>query len=168
MSWNPTKDLALQISHGYLVDPETSEPNVHILRRTTASIIYNKNFSERKNWASSFVWGQNYANGERTDAFLFESNYSFYRNSIFGRLERVQKSGHELVLDPIDEDRIFWLGAYSLGYIYDIVQGKGIDVGLGSQLTFNQNPAALVPYYGGTNHQGFQFFIRLKPSKMKH
>ena len=167
ISWNPTKDLALQISHGYLKDPEPSEPDVHILRRTTASAIYNKNFGERKNWASSFIYGQNYANGERTNSFLFESNYSFYRNSIFGRAERVQKSGHDLVLDPIDEDKIFWVGAVSLGYIYDVVQGKGIDVGLGTQVTFNQNPTSLASYYGGTNHQGFQIFVRFRPSKMK-
>ena len=167
ISWNPTKDLALQISHGYLKDPEPSEPDVHILRRTTASAIYNKNFSERKNLASTFVWGQNYANGERTNSFLFESNFSFYRSSFYGRIERAQKSGHELVLDPPDEHEVFWVGAYSFGYIYDVVQGKGIDVGLGSQLTFNQNPAALTPYYGGTNHHGFQFFIRFRPSLMK-
>jgi rusticyanin len=167
ISWNPTRDLALQISHGYLKNPEPSEPDVRILRRTTASAIYNKNLSEQKNWASSFIYGQNYANGERTNSFLFESNYSFYRNSIFGRIERVQKSGHELVLDPLDEDKIFWIGAYSLGYIYDVVQGKGIDIGLGGQLTFNQNPASLASYYGGTDHRGFQFFMRFRPSKMK-
>jgi len=167
LSFNPTKDLALQISHGYLRDPERSEPDVRILRRTTASAIYNKNFSERKNWASTFIWGQNFANGERTNSFLFESNYRMGRNSIFGRIERVQKSGHELLLDPPDEDKVFWLGAYSLGYIYDVVEGKGIDVGLGSQVTFNQNPAALTSYYGGTTHQGFQFFMRLRPSVLK-
>ncbi len=167
LSWNPTPDLALQISHGYLKNPEPAEPDIRILRRTTASIIYNKNFSERKNWASSFVWGQNYANGERTNSFLFESNYRMGRSGVFGRVERVQKSGHDLVLDPPDEHHIFWLGAYSLGYIYDVIRGKGLDVGLGAQATFNQNPAALVPYYGGTTHRGFQFFIRLRPSLMK-
>jgi plastocyanin len=168
VSFNPTKDLSLQISHGYVVDPERAEPDVHILRRTTASAIYNKNFSEQKNWASSFIWGQNYANGERTNAFLFESDLNFYRHNIFGRLERVQKSGHELALDPADEHGVFWVGAYSLGYVYDVVQGKGIDVGLGSQVTFNQNPSRLGPYYGGTSHQGFQFFVRFRPSKMSH
>jgi hypothetical protein len=48
------------------------------------------------------------------------------------------------------------------------VKGKGIDVGLGGMATFNSNPAALVPYYGGTKHSGFQFFLRFRPSKMKH
>jgi plastocyanin len=165
-SWNPTKNFALQISHGYLKNPEPAEPEIRILRRTTASAIYNKKFDEDTNWASSFVWGQNYANGERTNAFLFESSYDFNKNSIFGRLEQVQKSGHELVLDHEDEDKIFRVGAYSLGYLRELTKGKGIDVGIGAMATLNTNPSTLVPYYGGTKHGGWQIFLRFRPSAM--
>lgn len=169
-SFNPTKDLSLQVSHGYLKNPERAEPELDHLRRTTASAIYNKNFSETKNWASTFVWGQNAKEGHSTNSFLFESDYSFGKNAVFGRIERVQKDGHELVLDHEDpnHDNVFWVGAYSIGYVRDIIQNKGIDVGLGGMATFNSNPADLVPYYGGTKHSGFQFFLRFRPSKMKH
>lgn len=167
-SFNPTKEWSFQISHGYLKNPEPSEPEVRIRHRTTASAIYNKKIGDNKNWASTFVWGQNNDNGEYTNAFLFESNFDFGENAVFGRFERVQKSGHELVLSAADEHRIFNVGAYSVGYVRDMVKDKGIDVGLGGMLTFNQNPAALIPYYGGTNHQGFQLFLRFRPSKMKH
>ena len=169
-SFNPTKDLSLQFSHGYLKKPERAEPDLDHMHRTTASAIYNKNFSETKNWASSFVWGQNYKEGAATNSFLFESDYSFGKNAVFGRIERVQKDGHELVLDHDDpiHNNVFWVGAYSIGYVRDIIQNKGIDVGLGGMATFNSNPAALVPYYGGTKHSGFQFFLRFRPSKMKH
>jgi hypothetical protein len=140
------------------------------MHRTTASAIYNRNFSETKNWASTFVWGQNAKEGHSTNSFLFESDYSFGKNAVFGRIERVQKDGHELVLDHEDpnHDNVFWVGAYSIGYVRDIIQNKGIDVGLGGMATFNSNPADLVPYYGGTKHSGFQFFLRFRPSKMKH
>lgn len=170
VSFNPTKDWAFQISHGYLKKPERSEPDLDHLRRTTASAMYNKQFSATRNWASTFIWGQNYKEGEATNSFLFESNYTFDKNSIFGRIERVQKDGHELVIphtDPIHED-VFWVGSYSLGYVRDIVKDKGIDVGLGGMLTANSNPAALVPYYGGTTHAGWQLFVRFRPSKMTH
>ena len=169
-SVNPTKDLSFQISHGYLKRPERAEPDLDHIRRTTASAIYNKRFSEDRNWASTFVWGQNRKEGESTNAFLFESDYSFGKNAIFGRIERVQKDGHELVIphsDPIHDD-VFWVGSYSIGYVRDIFKDKGLDVGLGGMLTFNSNPASLTPYYGGTNHTGYQFFIRFRPSKMKH
>jgi plastocyanin len=168
LSWNPTKEWAFQISHGYLKNPEPAEPELKILRRTTASAIYNKQFSDEKNWASTFVWGQNYGNGERSNSFLFESNYDFYKNAVFGRAERVQKSGHELVLDSVDENKMFWVGGYSLGYLRDIVKDKGIDVGMGAMFTENTNPSSLNTYYGGTTHGGWQVFLRFRPSKMKH
>ena len=166
LSFNPTKEWAFQVSYGYLKNPEPSEPNLKILRRTTASAIYNKKFSENKNLASSFVWGQNYGNSERTNAFLFESDFTFDKNSVFGRVERVQKSGHELVLAEDDHDKVFWVGGYSIGYLRELYKNKNWNIGLGAQATFYQNPAGLVPYYGGTNHRGWQVFLRVRPSIM--
>src|SRR6185369_7636414 len=168
VSWNPTKDWSFQISRGVLKNPEPAEPEIRFLHKTSASAIYNKSFDENRNWASSLVWGQNYANGQATNSFQFESNFDFYKNAVFGRVERVQKSGHDLGLNASDEDKIFWLGAYSLGYVRDLVKDKGIDVGLGGMMTINSNPATLVPYYGGTTHTGFQMFLRFRPSKLKH
>lgn len=167
-SFNPTKEWAFQISYGYLKNPEPSEPHLKILRRTTASAIYNKKFGEDRNWANSFVWGQNYGNGERTNAFLFETDYKFQKNSVFGRVERVEKSGHELDLDEIDHHKIFWVGAYSIGYVRELYQNKNLNVGVGAQATFYQNPRGLNAYYGGTRHQGWQIFLRLRPSATNH
>ncbi|HEY8562330.1 MAG TPA: hypothetical protein VIL74_18280 [Pyrinomonadaceae bacterium] len=167
LSWNPTKEWAFQISHGHLRDPEPSEPGLKIMRRTTASAIYNKRFSENKNWANSFVWGQNYGEGNRTNSFLFESNYDFYKNAVFGRLERVQKNSHELALPAPHPEGNFWVGAYSMGYLRELYQTKELDVGLGAQLTLYQNPGALSTFYGGTNHQGWQVFLRFRAGKMQ-
>ena len=117
-------------------NPEPSEPDVRIKRKTTASAIYNKQFNNGRNWANSFVWGQNYANRERSNSFLFESNYDWGKNAVFGRLERVEKSGHELVLDyPVLLHDLFSVGSYSIGYVRDVVKDKGTDVGLGGMLT---------------------------------
>jgi hypothetical protein len=167
-SFNPTPDLAFQFSHGYLKNPERAEPELDHLRRTTASVIYNKKIGEDRTWASAFIWGQNNKKGEFTNSYLFESDYTFGKNAIFGRAEWVQKDGHELVLDEKDHDRVFLVGAYSIGYVRDVVKDKGIDVGLGGMATFNTNPSALTPYYGGTRHAGWQLFVRFRPSKMKH
>ena len=168
LSFNPTREWSFQISHGYLKNPEPSEPEIRIRRRTTASAIYNKNFRNDRNWSNAFVWGQNHDDEGRTNSFLFESNYQFQKNTIFGRFEEVQKSAHELVLeDEIYHGQNFLVGAYSVGYIRDIVKDKGIDVGLGAMATFNHNPAAIAPVYGGTNHGGFQIFTRFRPSRMR-
>lgn len=170
LSVNPAPNWSFQISHGYLKTPERAEPDLEHVHRTTASVIYNKKFGEERNWASTFVWGNNYKENKATNAFLFESDLTLGKNAVFGRAEQVQKDGHELVIphsDPI-HDNTFWVGAYSIGYVRDIVKGKGIDVGIGGKATFNTNPASLLPYYGGTKHSGFQLFLRIRPSKMKH
>jgi hypothetical protein len=168
LSFNPTKNWALQISHGYLKDPEPLEPEIRILRKTTASALYNKVFDEDRNWATTLLWGQNHSNGESFNSYLFESNYDFYKNAIFGRAEAVQKTGHDLVLDPADENRVFRVNAFSVGYVRDLIRNKWIDVGLGAMVTLNHNPESLTPYYGGTTHGGWQVFMRFRPSKMGH
>ncbi len=167
ISWNPTKEWAFQVSHGYLRNPERSEPDLKVMRRTTASAIYNKRFGDDKNWASTVVWGQNHTDDGRTNSFLVESDLQFQKNSIFGRFEKVQKNSHELVLPPPHPEENFWVGAYSLGYVRDLFQKKGIDVGLGAMATISRNSEILVPFYGGTTHQSWQIFLRLRPSN-KH
>jgi hypothetical protein len=164
-SANPTKNLALQISHGYLKHPEPLEPEVRILRKTTASAVYNKKLDEDHNWASTFVLGQNYANGDHLNSFLLESNYDFFRTAVFGRFETVKKTGHDLVLDPPVDRGQFWLDILSVGYIRDIARSKGLDIGLGAMATLDHNPSSLKPVYGGTTHGGWQVFMRFRPSK---
>jgi hypothetical protein len=169
-SFNPTANWAFQVSHGYLKRPERAEPDLDHLHRTTASALYNKPLSGGRNFAASFVWGQNFKEEKATNSYLFEADYTFGKNSIFGRMEQVQKDGHELVIphsDPIHDD-VFVVGTYALGYVRDIVKGKGMDVGIGGMATFGTNPSALTPYYGGTRHGGWQIFLRFRPSSVRH
>ena len=99
LSWNPTRNLALQVSYGYIKSPEELHPETKI-HRTTASAIYNLPLGHDTNWSNTFVWGQNNATEEgKTQSFLIESNYQRGRDTVYFRWERVEKSGHELVLD---------------------------------------------------------------------
>jgi hypothetical protein len=168
LSFNPTKEWSFQISHGYLRNVERLEPEIRILRRTTASAMFNKSFDENRNWANTFVWGQNRTVENTSNAFLFESNFEFFKNAIFGRAEQVQKNAHELVLPSPHPEGNLWVQSYSLGYIRDIVKDKGIDVGLGGMMTAGFNPTNISDVYGGTRHGGWQLFIRLRPSKQNH
>lgn len=166
LSFNPTKEWAFQISHGYLKFPERSEPDLKVIRRTTASAIYNKAFTPDRNWSSTLVWGRNSSDEGNSNSFLFEGNYEFDKNAVFGRLEQVQKNAHELVLESPHPEGNFWIGAYSIGYLREIVKGKGIDVGIGGMATFNTNPTRVSSFYGGTTHGGWQVYLRLRPSRM--
>ena len=166
LSWNPNKNLALQVSHGFLKEPESLEPGVNI-RRTTASLIYNKPLGPDSNWATSLVWGNNDPNhGPSSNAYLVETAYQKKRNTLYLRAERVQKSGHELALAPSLEETLFPVNAVSVGMVHDIKHGKGVDVGLGAQLTYGNNSDDLNSYYGGNNNLGFQVFLRIRPSRL--
>jgi hypothetical protein len=168
LSWNPTQNLALQVSYGYIKSPEELHPETKI-HRTTASAIYNLPLSHDTNWSNSFVWGQNNATEEgKTQSFLIESNYQRGRDTVYFRWERVQKSGHELVLDEADESEIFPVSGYSLGYVRDLSHGNGIDIGLGTQFTINDSPDSLDRYYGDDLGYAFQFFLRIRPSQHSH
>ena len=168
LSWNPTQNLALQVWYGYIKSPEELHPETKI-HRTTASAIYNLPLGRDSNWSNTFVWGQNNATEEgKTQSFLIESNYQRGRNTVYFRWERVQKSGHELVLDEADESEIFPVSGYTLGYVRDLSHGKGIDIGLGTQFTINDRPDSLDRYYGDDLGYAFQFFLRIRPSLHAH
>jgi hypothetical protein len=165
ISWNPTQNLALQFSHGYIKSPEALEPDLK-RHRTTASLIYNLLLGKDSNWSNSFVWGQNHDTGEgKTQSFLLESNYQRGRDTVYARWERVEKSGHELVLDAADEARIFPVSGYTIGYVRDLSHGDGLDIGLGTQFTINDRPDSLDRYYGENLGYAFEFFLRIRPSQ---
>ena len=168
ISWNPTQNLALQVSYGYIKSPEALDPDVN-RHRTTASLIYNLPLGNDSNWSNSFVWGQNNDTGEgKTQSFLIESNYQRGPDTVYVRWERVQKSGHELVLNPPDESDIFPVSGYTIGYVRDLSHGNGIDIGLGTQFTINDRSDNLDRYYGDDLGYAFEFFLRIRPSLHAH
>jgi len=163
ISWNPTENLALQASHAYIESPEALEPGVN-RHRTTASAVFNQPLGHDSNWASTFAWGQNNDGGQKTQAVLLETNYQRNRDTIYARWERVEKSGHELVLRAADQAEVFAVHALSLGYVRDLSHGRGIDVGTGAQFTLDFWPNELDRYYGSGPGYGFEFFLRIRPS----
>ena len=168
LSWNPTQNLALQISYGYIKSPEALEPQIN-RHRTTASLIYNLPLGNDSNWSNSFVWGQNNDTGEgKTESFLIESDYQRGRNTVYVRWERLEKSGHELVLNPAAELRIFPVSGYTIGCVRDLSHGNGLDIGLGTQFTINGRPDTLDRYYGVGTGYAFEFFLRVRPSLHGH
>ena len=168
ISWNPTPDLALQVSHAYIESPEALEPDVN-RHRTTASLIYNRVLGPDSNWATSLVWGQNDDTHEgKTESVLIETNYQRERDTIYARWERVEKSGHELVLARGDLNEIFPVNAVSIGYVRDLSHGNKIDIGLGGQFTIDFWPGELDRYYGSGPGYGFEVFLRIRPSRHDH
>src|SRR3954451_1508657 len=168
ISWNPTDKLALQLSHGYLKSPEAIEPQAKE-HRTTASAIYNQPLGRDSNWSTSLVWGQNNLTAEgKTESVLLETDYQRGRDTFYARFERVEKSGHELVLDERDHARIFPIYACTAGYVRDLSHSNGIDIGIGAQVTIDSMPDYLERYYGDDVPLSFEMFLRVRPSLHAH
>jgi hypothetical protein len=161
--------VATQVSYGYIKSPEALEPNVD-QHRTTASIIYDNPLRPGEFLTVSLVWGQNLesARGARSNAYLLEGDYHRLRDSVYSRIEFVQKSGTELVLNDVAlTDALFPIGALTLGFVHDRQLGASATVvGLGAQVTANTRPSSLIRYYGTSAPLGFELFLRVRPAAM--
>ena len=169
----PSNNWTIQVSHGLLKDPEILEPGD--VRRTTASISYNKPF-ERGYWASSLVWGRNHEShgGETSNlnCYLAESTMNWRdRNFVYGRLELVDKNqllrAADLLRLGINSDHpSFRVGAYTLGGAREIWNTDCASLAIGTDLTFYSKPSILDTVYG-THPISWKAFFRVRPGKMK-
>lgn len=118
ISINPSDNIAMQVSSGFLKSPESLEPDVDICR-TTASISYNKTWKDN-NWQITGCWGlNNYIEGPKLNGFLLESAIEIQnKHVLFGRAEYVSKN--ELFIPPNpNAKKKFDIGKLDLGYIYE-------------------------------------------------
>lgn len=166
-SWNPSANLALQVSNGFLKAPEALDRSVD-QHRTTASVLYDKPLGYESSWYAGAIWGRNDATdgSPASNAYLLETDYRRGGNAYYARFERVQKAGHELVLpNPFVAGTIFDVGSYAFGYVRDLNRRpNGTRVGLGAQITLSPKARALDPYYGAGTPASFQVFVRLRPT----
>ncbi len=168
----PNSNWSMQVSHGLLKNPEALEPGD--VRRTTASISYNRNF-ERGNWASSLIWGRNHEShgGEifNLNGYVAESTLKFLdRNYFYTRLELTDKNqllraADRLSLGITDDHPSFRIGAYTFGGARDLWNTEKVSFAIGSDLTFYSKPSLLDPIYG-SNPVSWKLFFRLRPSQM--
>lgn len=168
LSFVPNKNWAMQVSYGLLKNPEPYAPGD--VRRTTASIQYNKPFN-RGNWATSLVWGRNSGtHGDqffKVNSYLAESTVQFLdKNYVYTRLELVDKN--ELLGDEDlkrvglshSQHPIFRIGAYTFGYARDVFTTEKFSVAVGGDFTLYSKPAILDPIYGErpTSYKAFMRF----------
>jgi len=166
LSVNPHPNWSFQVSGGVLDSPEELEPDVS-LRRTTASVTYNLPLSNDGNWATTFVWGRNGPDeGPPTNSLLLESDWAIdSANAVFGRLEYVVKTGHDLVVEP--EDGRFPIVALALGYVRNFKTGDALVTSVGIRGSVDFFDSALEDDYGSDVGYGVMVFVRLWPAKTK-
>jgi hypothetical protein len=160
LSYNPTRDLALQISSGRLASPEQLEPDISV-HRTTASASYNRMLATVQ-WQTTFAFGRNAPDiGAASDAWLVESAVIVSdAHTVFGRAERVAKdelftAGQALY------GRTFTINSLSVGYIYDFAHLGHAHMGVGGLLSVYRYPKVLDASYGG-DPLSYLLFLRVK------
>lgn len=176
ISWSPSPQWALQVSRGFLREPEAIEPGVDQWR-TTASALYAAPVAGGT-LTATLAWGANEhleahdeTGGEHEEhgglqhAVLTESALQRGAWAVFGRGEVTQKEGSELALTGGLGEAVHTVGALSLGVARRVATVSGLDAMLGVQATTYAVPDALRPVYGNVPLSG-QVFLRISPSAM--
>ncbi|HKO99475.1 MAG TPA: hypothetical protein VJU86_20915 [Pyrinomonadaceae bacterium] len=172
LSFAPNSNWSLQVSHGFLRNPEALEPGD--VRRTTASISYNKPLA-RGYWASSFIWGRNHENHDdeifNLNGYVGESTVNFLdKNYLYTRLELVDKNQllraeDRQKLGIVEHHPSFRIGAYTFGGSRDFYATEKLRVAIGGDVTAYSKPATLDAVYG-KNPVSYRMFLRFRPGKM--
>ena len=166
VSWNPTSNLALQVSRGDIESPEALEPETDVVR-TTASAIWHRSFGAGNDAQVTLAWGRNdKSEGPATDAWLLEGAVRLQeRHILFGRAERTDKDelfpGHHEDDEHADlAHRVWQVGKLSVGYVFETPLAEHVKFGVGGLVSAFDIPAELKPVYG--EPEAGMVFLRLR------
>ena len=169
LSFNPTRNWSMQLSHGFIKSPEELHANEDIYR-TTASASFSKVLGNERFLNATGLWGMNKLQGHDAEhAALVEASLRANRLVLYGRYEWVQKSREELNLDETayGHDAIFPVNAFTLGGAYDVLRKGAIRTSLGTQFSVYSADSRLDALYGD-NPIAWEAYLRFYPSLMKH
>jgi hypothetical protein len=164
LSYNPSKEWALQVSNGWIHSPESAEPQQNV-DRFTASAIYTKMLDDDGFIATTLVYGQNHFsdNHKTLPSILLESSWQMHKTAVYGRYEYVKKDADELDLTnafPLNPN--FAINAFTLGVNRTLAIVAKTNLTAGIQSTLNVSPAELKSLYGSTP-VGFEVYLRITP-----
>jgi hypothetical protein len=161
---NPNRNWSFTAGYGALDNPERSNPPENV-KRFVASALYGRELGTEGQWASTAIYGRNQHDGEDpTNSALLESEAILDRhNTLFGRVEWIQKSAHDLQLSAFPDEQSFIVASLSLGYIRELTRGRGVTIGLGARGTVNFVPSELEAPYGSRTPVAGMVFVRLRP-----
>jgi hypothetical protein len=161
LSWNPIRELSMQVSYGRLHSPEGLAPDVDE-DRVTASAIYTTPIGSDLLWSSTAAWGRKMQRpGDTLDGFMLESALVYKKTyTAFLRAERVDEN--ELFHDIHGfEGRIFTVNKVSIGGIYDVPIHEHVKFGVGGLVSAYSVPGEIKPFYGGSP-TSYMLFGRIK------
>jgi hypothetical protein len=168
LSWQPTTNLSIQVSQGFINSPEAAHPGENI-QRSSASAIYSCSIG-RGYFNACALWGMNKVKDHKGEhAALAEASWSINKLTLHTRYEYVQKSVEELVLNEMvyGPDAVFPVNAVTMGLNYDLFSVGKTRIAGGSQFTWYHADKRLDNLYGA-NPMAVEMYLRLYPSLMGH
>lgn len=159
--WNPTANVSLQASTGYIHSPEQLHPEDNE-RRTTASATYNLPLARGSNWATTVAWSLKDGHAHKLHGMLAETALRLRnRHTLFARAEHVEEA--ELFEEgPLAGD-VIPVSKLSLGYAYELPLGTGpFRIALGGLASAYAYPDRLKPAYGGDGVKSAMLFARIR------
>lgn len=159
LTFNPTKNLSLNTSYGYLNSPESTEPGVD-QHRITAAGIWSLPQKGGDNLSLSALYGRNLRLGEHSDAVVLEATYLKGANSFFARWENVDKD--ELIGVPAGSYKV---NKFLFGAVHNLANKGGYEIGLGVYAGLYSYPDSLNAYYG-RNPVTLGIFLRIRAGRM--
>jgi hypothetical protein len=165
--YNPNASLSFSASAAYIASPEVLHPD-ESLHRYSASIMKTRLIGDRGEWSTSLIYGANAVFGvPLANSALVESDFSIDGvNTLFGRVEFVQKSAQDLVVADDSKSRRYDIGALTLGYSREIMRARGLTLGASVLGTVSEVPGTLESTYGTRYPKGYAIFLRLRPDRM--
>jgi len=166
--FNPGANWSYSASAAYLASPELLHPDESV-HRYSASIMNTRLLGARGEWSSSLVYGANAVRGAPlASSALAETNVDFDGvNTVFTRVEFVQKSAQDLALTGGSESDHFDVGELTLGFSREVMRARGLTLGVSVLGTLNVVPATLENAYGSRFPKGYAVFLRLRPERMR-
>lgn len=160
LSWNPTPEWSMQVSHGRLDSPELLEPDTSI-KRTTASASYQHAIASLP-MQTTLAWGRNQKDpGVTTDGYLLESALHVRDDTtVFGRFERVDNDELFQSNEAL-HGQVFAVRKLSVGFVHDFFSAGDVKFGAGALVSRYWKPTALDSVYG-SNPSSYMLFVRAK------
>jgi len=155
LSWGPSPNWSLQLSHGWLKSPEGLDPTIDE-RRFTASATYFNHFDFGDVAATLAFGNKRLSDGTDENALLFEAEYKPDQAwTLFGRGETIESK------ELLPGGQLRGAGEISLGAIHDWAIAEHWKFGLGGLYAFDFPPkASPAASYGSAPH-GAMAFVRL-------
>jgi hypothetical protein len=167
LSCNPSAKWALQLSHGFIKEPELLHPGEDV-HRTTASASFSTRGFGYSFMNLTALWGMNKVKDhEAGHGALLEASWVQKKLDLYGRYEWVQKSVGELGLDENEygHDAVFPTHAFTAGASYNILNIGQTKLALGTQFSIYNADKRISGLYG-QNPMAGQVYLRIYPGAM--